>query len=86
MPMLYLYSAEGVCLLQKELTDQMEHVFLNSGKIVMYEASSCLIQTVKGRTRYDNSFETAITAMLPGGSQREYIVVSDDKIEKVRLQ
>lgn len=86
VPMLYLYSAEGVCLLQKELTDQMEHVFLNSGKIVMYEASSCLIQTVKGRTRYDNSFETAITAMLPGGSQREYIVVGDDKIEKVRLQ
>lgn len=83
---LRLYSQDGALELEETIPDNMEQVFLQGERIVMYEASSCLIQTDRGKTRYENTFEDGISKILPGGSDREYILVSGDKIKKIRLK
>ena len=83
---LRLYSESGTLELEESIPDNMEEIFLRGERIVMYEASSCLIQTDSGKTRYENTFEDGISKMLPGGSDREYIIVGGDKIKKIRLK
>lgn len=83
---LQLYDQNGKLELEETISDDMEEIFLQEDRIVMYEPSSCLIQTDRGKTRYENTFENGITKMLPGGSNREYIIVSDDKIKKIRIK
>lgn len=83
---LRLYSQGGALELEETIPDNMEEIFLNGDRIVMYEASSCLIQTAGGRTRFENTFENGIVKMLPGGSDREYVIISGDKIKKIRLK
>ena len=83
---LRLYDSSGNVELEEMIPDNMEEIFIQGDRIVMYEPSSCVIQTDGGRIRYENTFENGITKMLPGGSDREYIIVSDGKIKKIRLK
>ena len=81
-----MYDSSGTVELEEMIPDNMEEIFIQGDRIVMYEPSSCVIQTDGGRIRYENTFENGITKMLPGGSDREYIIVSDGKIKKIRLK
>lgn len=72
--------------MEETIPDDIEEIFLQKDRIVMYESSSCLIQNDRGKTRYENTFEEGISKMLPGGSSREYVIVSDGKIKKIRIK
>ena len=84
--LLRLYSQNGELELEETIPDDIEEIFLQKDRIVMYESSSCLIQNDRGKTRYENTFEEGISKMLPGGSSREYVIVSDGKIKKIRIK
>ena len=55
-------------------------------QIMIYNAASCAIYTVKGKLRYEGRFDASVYLMLPTRSNTRFTLVTDEGIQTIQLR
>ncbi len=59
---------------------------ISGNQIMIYNAASCAIYTVKGKLRYEGRFDASVYLMLPTRSDTRFTLVTDEGIQTVQLR
>lgn len=61
-------------------------IFFGKDNFVIYNESKCQIVTLKGIEKFDGSFLKTVQLMLPLGNSYQYMLVTDDSVDKIQLK
>lgn len=82
---LRLYSKTGKVVLSKEFKGDYSHVKLNGNQVIMYDGKNCSIFMKSGVQKFKGRMDNNIQEIFPVGGVNQYIVLSSNGMEKVRL-
>lgn len=81
-----VYAKNGKISGQLQFDLEYANVFFSNGRIVIYNASSCLIYTTEGKLVYEGDFDDAVILMMPTANAAKYILVTGDSIDTIQLR
>ncbi|MBR3306171.1 MAG: hypothetical protein IKI75_02800 [Lachnospiraceae bacterium] len=73
---------ESSIILDMEYSD----IVFTGDRILVYNASGCVIYTAKGIKRYEGSFSEPVYLCMPTASELKYVLVTGDGISSVQLR
>ena len=82
---LRLYNKSGKVVLSKEFKGDYSHVKLCGNQVIMYDGKNCSIFMKNGIQKFKGRMDNNILEMFPVGGVNQYIVLSANGMEKVRL-
>ena len=82
---LRLYNKTGKVVLSKEFKGEYSHVKMNGRQVIMYDGKNCSIFMKNGVQRFKGRMDNNILEIFPIGGVNQYIVLSANGMEKVRL-
>ncbi len=82
---LILYDLQGKKSLEKKLDFNFSHIEMTDEEIIMNDNMSCIILKPNGRVKFNHTFDTGISALIPINNLDRYILVSDSKISQIAL-
>ena len=82
---LRLYNTSGKQTLSKDFTGDYGNVKLSGGQVIMYDGKNCSIFMKNGIQKFKGRMDNNILEMFPVGGVNQYIVLSANGMEKVRL-
>ena len=69
------------CDIDFEYTD----VLFEDSDLVIYNESSCMIYTYKGKVKYNESFRDGVRLMIPTDKAYRYVLSTSSAVETIRL-
>ena len=82
---LRLYNKTGKVVLSKEFTGDYNHVKLCDDQVIMYDGKTCSIFMKNGVQKFKGRMDNNIQEIFPVGGVNQYIVLSANGMEKIRL-
>lgn len=82
---LRLYSKTGKVVLSKEFKGDYSHVKLDGNQVIMYDGKNCSIFMKSGVQKFKGRMDNNILEIFPVGGVNQYIVLSANGMERVRL-
>ena len=82
---LRLYNKSGKVVLSKQFKGDYSHVKLCGNQVIMYDGKNCSIFMKNGIQKFKGRMDNNILEMFPVGGVNQYIVLSANGMEKVRL-
>lgn len=82
---LRLYNKTGKVVLSKEFTGDYNHVKLCDDQVIMYDGKTCNIFMKNGVQKFKGRMDNNIQEIFPVGGVNQYIVLSANGMEKIRL-
>lgn len=82
---LVLYDLLGNKTLEKKIAFNFSHIEMTDEEIIMNDTLSCLIMKPNGKVKFNYTFDTGISALIPINNLDRYILVSDKKISQIAL-
>mgnify|MGYP006934515877 CR=1 FL=1 len=82
---LRLYNKAGKVVLSKEFEGDYGHVKLCGKQVIMYDGKNCSIFMKNGVQKFKGRMDNNILEIFPVGGVNQYIVLSANGMEKVRL-
>ena len=80
-----LYNKTGKVVLSKEFTGDYNHVKLCDDQVIMYDGKTCSIFMKNGVQKFKGRMDNNIQEIFPVGGVNQYIVLSANGMEKIRL-
>ncbi|MBR3737036.1 MAG: hypothetical protein IKN07_14275, partial [Lachnospiraceae bacterium] len=65
---------------------EYDDIFFTGENVIIYNATSCLIYTMKGKLRYEGSFEDKVLLMIPTSYSTRYQLVTENGIRLIQLR
>ncbi len=82
---LVLYDLLGNKTLEKKIDFNFNHIELTDEEIIMNDSLSCIIMKPNGSVKFNFTFSTGISALIPINNLDRYILVSDKSISQIAL-
>jgi hypothetical protein len=82
---LVLYDLLGKKTLEKKIDFNFSHIEMTDEEIFMNDSMSCIIMKPNGKVKFNYTFDTGISALIPINNLDRYILVSDKKISQIAL-
>lgn len=82
---LILYDLQGKKTLDKRIDFDFSSIEMTEEEIIMHNSMSCIILRPNGRVKFNNSFESGISTLIPLNNLDRYLLVSDAKISQIAL-
>lgn len=82
---LRLYNKNGKVVLSKEFKGDYNHVKLCGNQVIMYDGKTCNIFMKNGVQKFKGRMDNNILEIFPAGGVNQYIVLSANGMEKIRL-
>ena len=82
---LRLYNKNGKVVLSKEFTGDYNYAKLCGNQVIMYDGKNCNIFMKNGVQKFKGRMDNNILEIFPVGGVNQYIVLSANGMEKVRL-
>jgi len=81
-----VYDTDGDLVMDQSVDMDFETIKFSGKNILIYNDLSCKIISFSGRTRFDYRFQETIIDIMPTDSFREYLVVTNTKVRKIKLK
>ncbi len=82
---LVLYDLLGNKTLEKRIDFNYSHIEMTDEEIIMNDSLSCIIMKPNGKVKFNYTFDTGISALIPINHLDRYILVSDKRISQIVL-
>ena len=82
---LRLYNKAGKVVQSKEFKGEYSHVKMAGRQVIMYDGKNCSIFMKNGVQKFEGRMDNNILEIFPVGGVNQYIVLSANGMEKVRL-
>ena len=65
---------------------EYDDIFFTGENVVIYNATSCLVYTIKGKLKYEGGFEDKVLLMIPTSYGSRYQLVTEEGIHLIQLR
>ena len=83
---LTVYTMTGKEVCKREVDFEYEDAFFQKKNIIFYNETESVVQTYRGRTLFQGSFQGRTEKILPTDIDKTYYIISMDKIRKICLK
>ena len=83
---LTVYTMAGKEVCKREVDFEYGDAFFQEKNVIFYNQTECLVQTWRGRTLFQGSFQGVVQQILPTDTDKTYYVISMDQIRKICLK
>ncbi len=80
-----VYDIEGSHVYDRAISEEYTSFTFSEGNVIMYSQNKCEMLNSHGKSVYSQTFEKDIVQLIPI-SLREYIYISQNKIERIKLK
>ena len=81
-----IYDKKGNLYSNISFDTEYDDIFFTGENVIIYNATSCLIYTMKGKLRYEGSFEDKVLLMIPTSYSTRYQLVTENGIRLIQLR
>lgn len=81
-----LYDVKGKKVLDKNMNFNYENIYLSGNHIIMYTNLEWMIWETDGDEILRYTFDKNVNYILPGTSERKFIIINDMKIQEIQLE
>lgn len=80
-----IYDGSGTKKDTVYFADEIDNIFFDKDRVVIYNADNCLIHKIGGIDKFNNSFNRSILAMMPTNVNNRFVIVTNDCVETIEL-
>jgi hypothetical protein len=81
-----LYDLKGKKVLDKNMNFNYENIYLSGNHIIMYTNLEWVIWDTNGNEILRYTFDKNVSYILPGTSERKFIIINDLKMQEIELE
>ena len=81
-----IYDGNGTKRDSVLFSSEIENIFFNKDRIIIYNTENCLVHKIDGIDKYEGEFARSILAMMPTNATNRFIIVTNDAVETIELQ
>jgi hypothetical protein len=80
-----LYDLKGTKVLDKDMNYNYENIYLSGNQIIMHTNLEWIIWETDGKEILRYTFDKNVTYILPGPSERKFIIINDQNMDEIQL-
>lgn len=81
-----VYNDMGKLIHTQGFNLDYSEIYFSNDCIIIYNDTECAIYSLKGKEKFNGTFNTSVAALLPTNKIYKYIAVTPDKIETIELK
>ncbi len=81
-----IYDKKGNLYSSINFDIEYDDIFFTAENVVVYNATSCMVFTMKGKVKYEGSFEERVLLMIPTSYNTRFQLVTEDGIRLIQLR
>ncbi len=81
-----VYDLKGSRKMDYHYDKEYQNVFIDQDNLVFYNENQVSVVTFAGRVKYTGDFSDGITEMVPTSRKYQYLVVTNNKLQEIRLK
>lgn len=81
-----VYNLKGVRMAEYKYTKSYDSVFLDGKNVVLYNEGSFALVSFSGKEKYQGQLSSTARAILPTGKEYRYLVLYEDRAEKIKMK
>jgi hypothetical protein len=81
-----VYNLSGKRIMKKELSTYYKNIAFSGENVLMYDDMNCKIISFRGVEKFNYIFKGQINNIIPVDGNRTFLIMSNSKIQKVRLK
>ncbi|MBE5957526.1 MAG: hypothetical protein E7254_01515 [Lachnospiraceae bacterium] len=81
-----VYDLKGNKVMEKSVDMDFNDIKFSGKNILMYDDLNCKIIPFKGKEKFSYTFDETINAVIPTEKFREYLIIKNNKVERIRIK
>lgn len=81
-----VYNTSGRRILTRYFDFEYTNVAASNSEIILYSEKECRMYRYNGSTKFQGSFDSTISSIIPDLEQNQYVVVDNSSISTIRLR
>ncbi|MCR5837600.1 MAG: DUF5711 family protein [Lachnospiraceae bacterium] len=81
-----VYDVKGNKVMQKNVDMNFNDIKFSGKNILVYDDLNCKIIPFKGKEKFSYTFDQTINSVMPTEKFREYLIISNNKVERIRIK
>lgn len=81
-----VYNMSGKKVMDQALDTEFDTIKFSGNNILIYDDLSCKIISFSGNERFSYRFKEAITEIMPTDKFREYLIVTNNTVKKIKIK
>lgn len=81
-----IYDGSGKVVYDKEIDFEFTKISVANDTVVMHDSERLLIQTIKGRVKYDDVVKEGINQVLNIGASTRFVLVTSESVKEIKLK
>ena len=81
-----VYDTRGNKVMEKSIDMDFKDIKFTGRNILVYDDLNCKIIPFKGKEKFSYTFEQTINTVMPTDKFREYLIITNNKVERIRIK
>lgn len=81
-----VYNLKGTMIMDQTVDMEFDTIKFSGENILIYDDMNCQIVSFDGKERFEYNFKEAIVDIMPTDSFREYLLISNNNVKKIKLK
>lgn len=84
--LMHIYEISGKKILETTFSEEYHKFLFNDKQIIMYDEKRFTLMNIKGKIRYDGTFDMSVDSIMPSSNASRFMIVNAKYIQEIRLR